>query len=150
MVDDGAVSGEQQAVVRVEIVDSGPSVDEVLAQVQHPAAGAVALFVGTVRDHDGGREGVVRLDYSAHPEAEAQLREVAQEVARMPGVERIVAVHRRGELAVGDTAVVCAVSAAHRAEAFEACRTLIEELKSRVPIWKKQQFEGGSTEWVGL
>lgn len=144
------MSGEQQTVARVEIVDAGPSVDEVLAQVQHPAAGAVAIFVGTVRDHDGGREGVVRLDYSAHPDAEAQLRTVTEEVAGMPGVERIVAVHRQGELAVGDTAVVCAVAAAHRAEAFAACRTLIEELKARVPIWKKQQFDGGSTEWVGL
>lgn len=137
-------------MVRVGMVDSGPSVDQVLAEVQHPAAGAVAIFVGTVRDHDGGREGVVRLDYSAHPEAAEQLSSVAREVAGMPGVLRVVAVHRQGELAVGDTAVVCAVSAAHRGEAFAACRTLIEELKARVPIWKKQFFDGGSTEWVGL
>ncbi|WP_237565355.1 molybdenum cofactor biosynthesis protein MoaE [Ornithinimicrobium cavernae] len=144
------MSGVEQQVVRVEIVDSGPSVDEVLAAVRHPAAGAVAIFVGTVRDHDGGREGVVRLDYSAHPDAVEQLAAVAREVAGMPGVQRVAAVHRRGELAVGDTAVVCAVSAAHRAEAFAGCRTLIEQLKARVPIWKKQLFETGSTEWVGL
>jgi molybdopterin synthase catalytic subunit len=149
-MDDGAVSDEEQRVVRVEMVESGPSVDAVLAQVQHPAAGAVAIFVGTVRDHDGGRDGVVRLDYSAHPDAAEQLRAVADEVSRMPGVQRVVALHRSGELAVGDTAVVCAVSAAHRAEAFDACRALIEELKARVPIWKKQLFESGSTEWVGL
>ena len=141
---------DEQRVVRAEIVDSGPSVDDALGWVRHPAGGAVSIFVGTVRDHDGGRDGVVRLDYSAHPEAEQQLIEVAEEVARMPGVLRVAAVHRRGELAVGDTAVVCAVSAAHRAQAFDACRTLIEELKARVPIWKKQLFETGSTEWVGL
>lgn len=141
---------DERPVVRATIVDSGPSVDEVLAIVRHPAAGAVAIFVGTVRDHDGGREGVVRLDYSAHPDAERELSSVADEVAGMPGVLRVAAVHRRGELAVGDTAVVCAVSAAHRAEAFAACRALIEELKARVPIWKKQAFETGSTEWVGL
>lgn len=139
-----------QQVLRAQIVDSAPSLDAVLAEVRRPAAGAVALFVGVVRDHDGGRGGVVRLDYSAHPDAEAQLLSVAEEVAGMPGVQGVVTVHRRGELAVGDTAVVCAVSAAHRAEAFAACRTLIEELKSRVPIWKKQLFESGSTEWVGL
>lgn len=149
-MDDGAVSDEEQRVVRVEMVEASPSVDAVLAQVQHPVAGAVAIFVGTVRDHDGGREGVVRLDYSAHPEATQQLSVVAHEISRMPGVQRVVAVHRSGELAVGDTAVVCAVSAAHRAEAFDACRALIEELKARVPIWKKQMFESGSTEWVGL
>lgn len=141
---------DEQRVVRAEIVDSGPSVDDALSWVRHPAGGAVSIFVGVVRDHDGGRDGVVRLDYSAHPEAQLQLIEVAEEVGRMPGVLRVAAVHRRGELAVGDTAVVCAVSAAHRAQAFDACRTLIEELKARVPIWKKQLFETGSTEWVGL
>lgn len=139
-----------QQVVRAEIVQSGPSVDEVLAAVRHPAAGAVAVFVGVVRDHDGGRDGVVRLDYSAHPDAADQLAAIAREVADMPGVHRVAAVHRQGELAVGDTAVVCAVSAGHRAEAFAGCRTLIEELKARVPIWKKQLFETGSSEWVGL
>lgn len=146
----GAVTEDAQRVVRAEIVESGPSVDEVLADVRHPAAGAVAIFVGVVRDHDGGRDGVVRLDYSAHPDAAAQLAAIAREVAGMPGVQRVAAVHRQGELSVGETAVVCAVSAGHRAEAFAACRTLIEELKARVPIWKKQLFETGSTEWVGL
>lgn len=141
---------DEQRVVRAQIVESGPSVDDVLGWVQHPEAGAVSIFVGTVRDHDGGRSGVQQLDYSAHPEAEQHLAEVAEEVARMPGVLRVAAVHRQGELAVGDTAVVCAVSAAHRAEAFEACRALIEQLKARVPIWKKQVFDTGSTEWVGL
>lgn len=141
---------DEDPVVLAQIVDSGPSVDEVLARVRHPGAGAVAIFVGTVRDHDGGREGVVRLDYSTHPDAEEHLAGIAAEIGSMPGVLRVAAVHRRGELAVGDTAVVCAVAAAHRAEAFEACRTLIEELKARVPIWKKQLFETGSTEWVGL
>lgn len=141
---------DESRVVLAQIVDSPPSIDELLESVRHPAAGAVAIFVGTVRDHDGGREGVVRLDYSAHPDAEQQLAAIAEEIGSMPGVRRVATLHRRGELAVGETAVVCAVSAAHRAEAFAACRALIEELKARVPIWKKQLFETGSTEWVGL
>lgn len=145
-----AVNTDAPQVVRAEVVDSGPSVDEVLASVRHPAAGAVSIFVGVVRDHDGGRDGVVQLDYSAHPDAGAQLMAIAEDVAGMPGVQRVAVVHRRGELKVGDTAVVCAVSAGHRGQAFDACRTLIEELKARVPIWKKQLFDTGSTEWVGL
>lgn len=136
--------------MRAEIIDTAPSLDEILAAVQHPAAGAVALFIGTVRDHDGGRPGVVRLDYSAHPEAGQRLAEVAARIGGMPGVERVATVHRQGELAVGDVAVVCAVAAAHRAEAFAGCRALIEELKAEVPIWKKQLFEDGPTQWVGL
>lgn len=150
VLDDGAVTTDEQRVVRAQIVESGPSLDEVLDWVRHPEAGAVSLFVGTVRDHDGGQSGVVRLDYSAHPDAEQHLARVAEEIGRLPGVLHVAAVHRQGELAVGDTAVVCAVSAAHRAEAFEACRALIEQLKATVPIWKKQLFETGSTEWVGL
>lgn len=141
---------DEQRVVRAQIVDSGPSVDEVLAWVGHPEAGAVSIFVGTVRNNDGGRGDVVRLDYSAHPDAEGQLAQVAEQIGQMPGVLRVAAVHRQGELPVGATAVVCAVSAAHRAEAFEACRALIEELKAGVPIWKRQWFDSGATEWVGL
>lgn len=150
-MDDVSVTAEQQQrVVRAEIVDATPSLDEILAAVQQPGVGAVSLFVGTVRDHDGGRSGVVRLDYSAHPEAGQRLTEVAQRVGSMPGVQRVATVHRQGELAVGEIAVVCAVAAAHRAEAFAGCRALIEELKAEVPIWKKQLFEDGPTQWVGL
>lgn len=126
------------------------SVDEALAAVAHPRAGAVTLFVGTVRDHDEGRDGVTGLDYSAHPEAVDRLRSLVAEVARTDEVHGVYAVHRVGELHVGDLAVVCAVSAEHRAEAFEAGRRLIEELKADIPIWKRQEFEAGDHQWVGL
>ena len=135
-------------VIRLaELRDEPLSVDEVLSAVQHPAAGGIALFTGVVRDHDNGRR-VVRLSYSAHPSAEAELRRVAEKVAAGFDVRALAAVHRTGELAVGDIAVVAAVSCAHRAEAFDACRALIDELKATVPIWKHQQFGDGGAEWV--
>nr|WP_202879623.1 molybdenum cofactor biosynthesis protein MoaE [Serinicoccus kebangsaanensis] len=126
------------------------SVDEALSAVRHPRAGAVTVFVGTVREHDGGREGVTALSYSAHPEAESRLRRLAESVAETDEVRGVYAVHRVGELSVGDLAVVCAVAAEHRATAFEAGRRLIEELKEGIPIWKRQQFDGHDHEWVGL
>jgi molybdopterin synthase catalytic subunit len=123
------------------------SVDEVRAAVADPAAGAIALFVGTVRDHDQGRD-VSRLSYSAHPSGEAQLRRVAEQVAARFTVRALAAVHRVGDLDIGDLAVVVAAAADHRAEAFDACRSLIEELKSTVPVWKRQLFSAGESEWV--
>jgi molybdopterin synthase catalytic subunit len=124
-------------------------VDEVLSLVRHPRCGGIATFVGVVRDHDHG-VAVTALDYSAHPSVVETLREVCTEVAARHTVARLAAVHRVGHLEVGDLAVVAAVSAPHRGEAFEACRDLIDTLKSRVPIWKHQQFMDGSDEWVGL
>jgi molybdopterin synthase catalytic subunit len=135
-------------VIRLAELRGEPlSADEVLAAVSDPAAGGIAMFAGAVRDHDDGR-GVVRLSYSAHPTAAAQLRQVAEKVAADHGVRAIAAVHRTGDLAVGDLAVVVAAACAHRAEAFDACRALIDELKHTVPIWKQQWFADGSTEWV--
>jgi molybdopterin synthase catalytic subunit len=137
------------------------SVDECLAAVTVPEAGGTALFIGTVRDHDGGRS-VVELEYLAHPLAERELAAVAHAVAGAapddspghahgpgPGVRAVAVLHRTGRLAIGDVAVVCAASAAHRAEAFAACRRLIDETKTRVPIWKRQLFTDGTSEWVG-
>lgn len=134
----------------MDVRDRPLSVDEAFSAVRHPRAGAVAIFVGTVRDHDGGREGVAALGYSAHPGAAEALRAIAEDVAAADQVHGVYAVHRTGDLAVGDIAVVCAVSAEHRAEAFEGGRRLIEELKAQVPIWKRQEFEVGGHEWVGL
>jgi molybdopterin synthase catalytic subunit len=130
-----------------EIRGTALSVDEVLSAVSDPAAGGISLFVGTVRDHDQG-EDVVRLSYSAHPSAAAELRRVAEKVAASYSVTAIAAVHRVGDLDVGDLAVVVAVSCPHRGEAFDACRALIEELKASVPIWKHQQYPGGRSDWV--
>jgi len=133
----------------LDVRDTPLSVDEVFAAVQHPGAGGVALFVGTVREQDGGRA-VSDLGYSAHPSALDELRAVAEQVVAGHPVLAIAAVHRVGDLAVGDLAVVVGVSCPHRGEAFTACRELIDELKSRVPIWKHQTFADGEQEWVGL
>lgn len=133
----------------LDVRDTPLSVDEVLRAVADPAAGGTAVFVGTVRGEDGGRA-VTDLGYSAHPSALDELRTVADEVAAAHDVVAVAAVHRVGDLAVGDLAVVVAVSCAHRGEAFVACRALIDELKSRVPIWKHQVFADGDEEWVGL
>ncbi|MBO0774884.1 MAG: molybdenum cofactor biosynthesis protein MoaE [Actinobacteria bacterium] len=131
----------------IELRDAALSVDEVRSAVADPAAGGIALFLGAVRDHDHDR-GVTRLSYSAHPSAAAELRKVAEKVAASYRVLALAAVHRVGELEVGDLAVVTAVACAHRGEAFEACRMLIDELKRTVPIWKQQWFTGGDSEWV--
>ncbi len=128
--------------------DEPLSVDEVLAAVGDPGAGGTCVFVGTVRDVDGGR-GVRELDYTAHPSVADVLREVADEVAAAFPVRALAAVHRVGDLAVGDIAVVVAAAAPHRGEAFDACRRMIDELKKRVPIWKHQLFDDGAEEWVG-
>ncbi|MCK9901820.1 molybdopterin synthase [Parafrankia colletiae] len=135
-------------VVVAEIRDTPLSVDECLTAVRASAVGGVALFVGMVRDHDGGRP-VVELDYSAHPSARVELARVAGEVVALDGVRTVAVVHRVGLLQVGDLAVVTAIGAAHRAEAFAACRRLIDEVKARVPIWKRQLFTDGPPEWVG-
>lgn len=141
--------GTSAEVVLVDVRDEPLSVDEVLASVRHPEAGGLALFVGVVRDHDHGAE-VSGLDYSAHPSVVDALRQVCEEVAARHDVIRAAAVHRVGHLEIGDAAVVACVSAAHRGEAFEACRDLVDTLKATVPIWKHQRFADGSDEWVGL
>jgi molybdopterin synthase catalytic subunit len=136
-------------VVRlVDIRDRTLDTQEVLDALADQASGGVTLFVGTVRDHDGGK-GVTGLGYSAHPSALDRLREVCDEIAGKYDVRAVAAVHRVGRLALGDAAVIVATSAAHRGEAFEASRALIDRLKESVPIWKHQLFEDGSEEWVG-
>jgi molybdopterin synthase catalytic subunit len=137
-------------VIRLLAVrETALSVDEVLAAVADPVAGGSVVFVGTVRDEDGGKA-VEALGYSAHPTVDVALREVAEHVAATHQVTALAAVHRVGDLAVGDLAVVVAASCPHRAEAFAACQALIDELKATVPIWKSQVFADGSQEWVGL
>jgi molybdopterin synthase catalytic subunit len=136
-------------VIRLLAVRDAPlSVDEVLSAVAHDAAGGTVLFVGTVRDQDGGRS-VSDLGYEAHDSVEAVLRTVAEKVVADFPVRGLAAVHRVGDLAIGDVAVVVAVSCPHRGEAFAACRRLIDDLKATVPIWKHQRFTDGSDEWVG-
>jgi molybdopterin synthase catalytic subunit len=110
-------------------------------------AGAVVTFQGVVRDHDGGR-GVTLLEYEGHPSAAAILREVADEIAADPDVYAVAVSHRIGTLAIGDVALAAAVSTAHRAAAFAACARLVDEVKARLPIWKRQVFTDGGEEWV--
>ena len=124
------------------------SVDEVLGAVADPGAGGTCVFVGTVREQDGGRA-VSGLDYTAHPSVEETLRRVAAAVAEEHQVRAIAAVHRVGDLVVGDLAVVVAAAAPHRGTAFAACRQLIDDLKREVPVWKHQRFTDGGQEWVG-
>ena len=128
--------------------DAPLSVDEVLAAVADPAAGGTVVFTGQVRDHDQGRP-VTRLSYTAHAAAESEMRRLAEKVAAGSGALAVAAVHRSGELAIGDLAVVVAVSCPHRGDAFTACQALIDEIKASVPIWKNQHFTDGSSEWVG-
>lgn len=116
--------------------------------VEAPECGAVVVFAGVVRDHDGG-EPVQRLDYSAHPDAQEHLAVCCAEVARETGLA-VAAAHRIGELEIGDTALLAAVAAPHRAEAFAACQLLVDRIKASVPIWKRQHRLDGVTEWVGL
>lgn len=136
-------------VIKLVGISAGPlDVTAVHDVVQQRSAGAVALFVGVVRDHDGGKS-VEGLSYSAHPTAEAVLRDVVGEVVREAAVESVAAVHRVGDLVIGDAAIVVAVASGHRREAFAVCGRLVDEIKARVPIWKHQVFSDGSDEWVG-
>ena len=133
----------------IAIRETPLSVDEVRNAIADPAAGGEVLFIGTVRDNDVDK-GVIGLGYSAHPTAEAELRKVTESIVdKFPDIIGAAAVHRVGDLDVGDLAVVVGVSCAHRSEAFHACHALIDELKATVPIWKHQRFTDGSEEWVG-
>ncbi len=136
------------AIRLLDVRDTPLSVAEVLAAVDDPGAGGTAVFVGTVRDVDGGRA-VTELGYSAHPSALAALAAVAARVVERYPVRALAALHRVGDLGVGDLAVIVAVSTPHRAEAFDACRQLIDDLKAEVPLWKHQRFRDGGEEWVG-
>ncbi|NQU36207.1 MAG: molybdenum cofactor biosynthesis protein MoaE [Actinobacteria bacterium] len=115
--------------------------------VRLPEFGAVVSFVGIVRNHDEGRV-VRRLEYSAHPSAQAVLQQVAANVAALPGIGRVAVSHRVGMLEIGEAALVAAVSAAHRRAAFDGCQLLVEQVKVQLPVWKRQEFEDGTSEWV--
>ena len=135
-------------VVFAAVSDTTLAVDTAWDAVESARTGAVVTFGGIVRNHDGGKE-VAKLVYSAHPSANSRMAELVAEVAgRHPGT-RLWAAHRVGELQIGDAALVAAAAAAHRGEAFEACRDLVETVKAHVPVWKEQFFADGHVEWVG-
>lgn len=123
------------------------SVEAHEAAVSGNASGAVVVFSGVVRNHDHGRD-VVSLEYVGHPSADEVLRACRDEIAADPLIHAVAVSHRIGELAIGDAALVAAVSAAHRAEAFAACARLVDIVKERLPIWKRQTFSDGTDEWV--
>ena len=129
------------------VVDVPLSVTEHEDAVADKAAGAVVSFAGVVRDHDGGRS-VTELEYVGHPTAAELIAEIAAEFAARPDVASVAVSHRVGLLAIGDVALACAVSAAHRGQAFTACAELVDEVKARLPIWKRQVFTDGEEEWV--
>jgi molybdopterin synthase catalytic subunit len=132
------------------VVEHPLSPDDIAARVDDPAAGGVVIFSGVVRNETGGRP-VKFLEYEAHAAmAEAKLREIGAALrGRWPGVKRVAMLHRIGRLEIGESSVLIAVSAAHRGDAFEACRYAIDTLKRIVPVWKKEHFEDGEV-WVGL
>jgi molybdopterin synthase catalytic subunit len=136
------------SLMKAELRRTPLGVEEVVAAVLHPGAGAVDVFIGVVRDRSDGRA-VTRLDYEAYATmAEAEMVRIGEEVeGETPGI-RLAVQHRVGSLAVGDSAIVCAASAPHRAEAFLACRALVDRIKARVPIWKREHGPDGSA-WVG-
>lgn len=141
---------ERDTVLRlVDLRDQPLDVGEVVGALDDDAAGGLTLFVGRVRDHDGGQS-VTSLDYTAHPSALDRLREVCDRVVAEHDVHGVAAVHRVGHLGIGDIAVIVATTASHRDVAFAASRDLIDTLKSQVPIWKHQRFADGEDEWVGL
>jgi molybdopterin synthase catalytic subunit len=131
------------------VTDQPLSVEAIARLVEHRGAGAVVVFVGTVRDSSEGRR-VRYLEYDAYPEmAEATLRQIGDEIRQRWGLDRVAIVHRTGHLDIGEASVVIAVAAPHRVEAFQACRYAIDRLKAIVPIWKKEVWEDGESRWVG-
>ncbi len=141
------MSGAAERVVLADVVDRVVTVDEVSTVVATDQDGAVVTFAGVVRDHDGGK-GVTALDYERHPSAGDVIAEVAATIAAEHPEVRIAVLHRVGALGIGDVALAAAVASGHRAEAFAACGALVDLVKERVPIWKRQQFADGSDEWV--
>lgn len=136
-------------VVRAAMTDHPIFLAEHEELVSHQSAGGVVGFVGVIRDHDGGRR-VVRLEYSAHPSAVQVMADVVGEVAQQAsGVRAIAASHRIGVLHIGEAALVAAVAADHRQEAFATCAYLVDTIKARLPVWKHQFFDDGTEEWVG-
>lgn len=135
-----------------DLVSIGPeplSIDRAVQHISSGQCGAMAIFIGTVRDSSDGRDGVVSLDYEAYPgRAEEALHRVAEATrAKVPDLYRMALLHRTGQLEVGESSVIVAVSTPHRAESFEAARFAIDTLKEEAPIWKKETWEDGSA-WV--
>lgn len=144
------VAGGSDGAIHCVLQEAPLSVDVAIAHVSHPGAGGIAIFLGVVRDH-AEQGAVARLDYEAHESlALREMTRILQELSQQNPGTRLSVQHRVGQLAIGDTAVVVAASAPHRAEAFAACRAAIDRIKETVPIWKKEWAPDGSALWVNL
>ena len=139
------MSAEIATGITEEPLETGALIDS----ARRDTCGAVASFVGVVRNHDGG-ESVDAIEYSSHPSSQQILRDIVVEFKDRPGVHRIVAWHRVGHLEIGEDAMVVAVAAEHRAQAFRAVEAIVEDVKAKLPIWKKQELTDGSHNWSGL
>ncbi len=130
------------------LTDKPIDLNELVTYVGDPGAGAVSTFIGTTRDNNEGRS-ILSLDYEAYPGmAEQEMARLGEEVAEKWDITRVAMVHRIGTVPIGEASVIIAVSAPHRDDAFKACRYAIDELKKRVPIWKKEIYRGGEI-WIG-
>src|ERR1051325_917950 len=131
-----------------KVTDKPIDLQQLVDYVRDPQAGAIATFIGTTRNNNEGRK-VIALDYEAYPEmAERELRRIGDDAKKKWNIERMAIVHRIGPVEITEASVMIAVSAPHRDDAFQACRFAIEEIKKTVPIWKKEEFEGGEV-WIG-
>lgn len=143
----GELRQPSRRIALVEIGERPLDVARHEAVVAGPTSGAVVSFVGAVRDHDDGRD-VVRIEYEGHPSAATVLAEVVADVLARSPVDAVAVSHRLGRLEIGDAALVVAVAAAHRQEAFAAAALMVDEVKARLPVWKRQVFTDGTDEWV--
>lgn len=132
-------------VIRVSVGDDVIDVSSLVDEVVRPDSGASVLFLGTVRDHSDAADGVTHLEYEVYPEqVEPKIREIVDEAAERWPVLGVVVEHRSGTVTLGEASVAVAVSSGHRADAFAAAQFIIDELKTRAPIWKKEHWPGGS------
>jgi molybdopterin synthase catalytic subunit len=145
--DGSRIAPPSRRVVLTEMTPKPLDVAAHEAAVAGPASGAVVSFAGAVRDHDGGRP-VTGIEYVGHPAAGDVLAAVVTEVTAGSDAEAVAVSHRLGELGIGEAALVVAVAAAHRQEAFATAALLVDEVKHRLPVWKRQVFADGTDEWV--
>lgn len=134
-----------ETTVTTEVLDA----DYFRNLVSDPTAGAVVIFAGDVRNHDGGKD-VVSLTYEAHPDAHKVLAQVVNQVTKDRQLIKVAVAHRHGPIAIGECAFLVCVSAAHRQDAFSGCQAIVDEVKLQIPIWKHQEFSDGTDEWVNF
>lgn len=144
----GFNDGSDATVVLAGVSTEPISMEHLEELVADDSAGAIVTFNGRVRNHDDGN-GVVSIDYEAHPDADRVVQQIAAEVAKGSGACKIAIQHRSGHLELGDVALGAAVSASHRAEAFNLLENAVEQVKLQLPVWKRQEFDDGSHEWTG-